>query len=100
MQNYNNDDHKKVKVYKKDNNYQDHQNMTSRESDFINNYPVIFIIIEWGAIIIANMNLTGVIFGSILSIAAAIGGYTYSKTHQVHGIIMLIAAIICLIVQF
>lgn len=99
MQNYNNND-KKVRVYKKNNNYKNTENTTTRELDFIKSYPTLFIILEWGAIIVANFNSVGAIVGAILCVGAIIGGYNYSKLHKTHGLIMIIAAVICLIVQF
>lgn len=101
MQNYNNsNDEKNVHVYKKNNEYKNNENVTTRELDFIKSYPILFIVLEWGAIIIANMNSIGAIIGSILCIGAIVGGYNYSKLHKIHGYIMLVAAAICLVVQF
>lgn len=97
MQNY---DNKNVHVYRKNGNYKNTENTTTRELDFIRKYPFLFLILEWGAIIVANFNSTGAIVGSILCVGAIVGGYDYSKLHKTHGLIMMIAAIICLIVQF
>ncbi|WP_413476296.1 hypothetical protein [Latilactobacillus fuchuensis] len=99
MQKYN--QHKNVKVYDKNaNNVEQDSSVGSRELDFIKANPILFIILEWGALAAANANWSGLILGTILSIAAVIGGYEYSKISKVHGSIMLVFAIIVLIVQF
>lgn len=59
---------------------------------------VLFFIMEYGAIFIANY--CGTFLGVILSIAAMISGYRYRNINLTHGWIMTILAGIMLLCQF
>lgn len=83
-----------------DNNKNQQRSKANSETDIINQNPVIFIVLEWAAIALANANFIGAIIGAIISIVAIVGGYNYSKVHVVHGRIMIVAAAITLWAQF
>ncbi|WP_261807349.1 hypothetical protein [Lapidilactobacillus luobeiensis] len=65
---------------------------------FMKNNPIIFFILEYGALVIANYS--SMIVGLILSVIALASGYRYRQINRVHGTIMMVLALIMLILQF
>jgi len=80
------------------NNYQSNINVNFLSKQFIKNNPVLFIVIEWGMLGVADF-LPEFLLSIILIVCAIIGGHNYISFNPIHGRIMVGVGILLIICE-
>jgi len=79
--------------------YHSNLNVNFLSKQFIQNNPVLFLVIEWGMLAVADF-IPGFLIAIILANCAIIGGYNYISFNPIHGRIMVGVGILLIICEF